>query len=371
MFFKQEREALTQTRTGALALFETQGLTDSKPSRLNSLREFFSEVRHAKNLMFQEREILVFAAIQWITIAIAFILFAQSFEWIPPDFLEKSANGQENKAGETAQGLLYLLWGIPIMITASYPIALMNACIVSCHYLKASGEQSTFMKCYLLAHNNLGRLWSFTAIDTLIRNRKQDSNRAELTTFIWNIATIGFVPALVSGKTFMESGRDSLAILKAHPVKAMGLNLGYKLSKIIVFLLALLSFAFMIVAIIEIPTKTNAHALLGFSLVGVGIMMILFFVFIYMILRPLYLLAVAKLYTDTIPLNKESVHFQRFSIPLAASFLTLFLGLSSVAIFADDAAMKERVSKLTLDFMSEKKAKENPVTTPEQKDEQP
>jgi hypothetical protein len=305
--------AFFTARNHAQAVLAASG---TKPS-VFSLKHFSAmrqDVTYAVRLMMQEKEILLFAALQWLVIGIAYLMWTQVLDWIPDSVWAEVARDASDKGGTSTDWANLAIWGWSLLViaTAAYPLALLNASIVASHYLKSSGQASTVPACLNLASKNLGRVWLFTALDALItagaildrlpsKKRRKRTAVEEAAYYAWKIATIGALPSLVSGKTFVDSANESVWLLEDQPVRAIGIRMGYSL---ICWIIGVLAYVGAIVTFIMFgssPTGEN-WVYHGYVLVGAPIFVAIGIV---SLIRPVFVLAISKLYTDVVPVNVE------------------------------------------------------------------
>jgi hypothetical protein len=105
----------------------------------------------------------------------------------------------------------------------------------------------------------------------------------------------------VSGKTFADSANESVWLLEDQPVRTIGIRMGYSL---ICWIIGLLAYAGAVVTFMMFgssPTGEN-WVYHGYVLVGAPIF---FAVGIVSLIRPVFVLAISKLYTDVVPVNVE------------------------------------------------------------------
>ena len=82
MFFSSEREALNVARDGARGIFDASG---AKPKALSAqnVSTFWQELGYSFKLILEEKEIFFFAALQWVVIALAYVVWTKILDWIP------------------------------------------------------------------------------------------------------------------------------------------------------------------------------------------------------------------------------------------------------------------------------------------------
>ncbi len=304
--------AFFTARNHAQGVFAASG---TKPSVL-SLKNFSAmrnDVAYAVKLMMQEKEILLFAVLQWLVIGLAYMMWTQVLDWIPDSvWAEAARESSERSAATDWANLAIWGWSLLIIATAAYPLALLNASIVASHYLKSSGQPSTVPACLNLASKNLGRVWLFTALDALItvraiadrlpsKKRRKRTAAEEAAYYAWKIATIGVLPSLVSGKTFVDAANESVWLLEDQPVRTIGIRMGYSL---LCWIIGVLAYAGAVVTLMMFGGPLggenwvyHVYVLMGAPIfVAVGIVSLI---------RPVFVLAISKLYTDVVPVNVE------------------------------------------------------------------
>ena len=287
----------------------------AKP-KLLSLQNFTAmrrDIIYAARLMRQEKEILLFAALQWLVIGFAYLMWTQVLDWIPDsvwaEVARASAEDREAEAG--LANLAIWGWSLLIIATAAYPLALLNAAIVASHYLRTSNQASTIPACLKLASKNLGRVWLFTAMDALItahaildrlpRKRRRRTAFKEAAYYAWKIATVGALPALVSGKGFVGAANESVWLLEDQPVRTIGIRMGYSL---VCWIVGVLAYVGAILFFVQFggPLGGENWVYHFYVLMAAPIFIA---VGITAMIRPLFVIAVSKLYTDVVPVNVE------------------------------------------------------------------
>jgi hypothetical protein len=311
MFFADERETLNLARDKAQEVFTQTG---EKPEVLSekNLSTFFGELGAAFRLILEEKEILFFAMLQWLVIAFAYLVWTQMLDWIPDD-VWRQVSKKDNKISFTLLNLALTGWSFLVVMVASYPLSLLNAAITAVHYLRTAGRRSTIASCLSYAYRNLPQLWVFTTIDAWItvnaildRMPRRNSRRTaadEALYYAWKIGTLGVVPALTAGKGFFGAAKDSVTVLAAHPLRAIGIRMGYSL---ICWLIGILTYIGGLSYVMHFSQSTgstngvyNFYVLIAVPIVfSVGVTAVL--------VRPLYLVVVARLYAEVVPIGEAA-----------------------------------------------------------------
>jgi hypothetical protein len=360
--FASIRDPLNSARDQARDVLERQGYKP-KVFAWNNFLAFFSNIPVVLKLIGDEPEISVFAIFQWVVICCAYVAWVQMLHWIPDQVWNaaREASRRDERGGFDLINLLLLGWSFFIVCLASYPIGLCNAAMVAVHDLRTCGKQVTYSRCLAIADRHLGRIWMFTALDAWItvnaildRLPKKHYHRTafdELLYYAWKVGTMGVVPALVNGRDFLTAGRDSVRLLSSQTSRAIGLRFGYSA---VCWVVGVLSY-FRAIAIYaefgdrrEGPNYVYHFYLLATIpiLVSVGIVSVL--------IRPIFLLSVAKFYSDTIDVRSEieqDIALERSGENSLVSWKTglflLLLGELLVAIiFRDQLGLTDWINEL-------------------------
>jgi hypothetical protein len=341
----------------ASRIFKVGGL---KP-RLFSLRNWstlFGDFPYAARLILAEKEILLFAVLQWFVVAAAYVLWTIVLDWIPDEMWAATRQAiEEDKDGPAGLIDLFLLfWSLLIIAAASYPISLLNAAIAAAHYLRHSGQPSTIVSCLTLASHNLGRLWLFTAIDAwttcwaiLDRLPKKRSRRTladEAAYYAWKIGTAGIVPALVAGKNYRDAVKDSLSLVVTAPGRTIGIRMAYSL---LCWLIGIGTYvgSFAYLASNAAPRGAENAVYNFYVLAAVPIILAVGATVV--VLRPVYLVLICKLYTDVIQPKQRVDALQRATgpaalLPILAVLLCVVFG---AYFFGDQLGVRDWVASLS------------------------
>ena len=328
-----------------------------------SFGALFGNIPTVTGLIRKEPEILVFAAIQWIAIWLAYIGWTQMLHWIPDELWNavEAHHSHGDKASFYLINLVLLGWSFIIVCIVSYPIGLCTAAMIAVHDLRASNQESTIPKCLAIADRHLGRIWAFTALDSWItveaimdRLPKKHYHRTaldELLYYAWKISTMAIVPALVNGRDFLAAGQDSLKLLMKQPARALSLRLGYSA---VCWVIGVLSYVGAIVTFWGFGDRDNAaHFMYNFYLL-MGVPIFVSVGVISIVVRPFYLLGLAQFYTSlidvrpeiekdiqSIPKWEESLFSWRFML-----FLAMSITLAVTIIYADRLGLTGWVTQL-------------------------
>jgi len=304
--FDSVRGPLNQARDEARAYLEDQG---HKPRVFtgSNIGAFLTEIPGVLGLVGRSPEILLFAMVQWLVILLAYLAWVQMLHWIPDSIWNAVASADEDtrKGVMTFMNLVLLAWSFFIVCAASYPIGLCNAAMVAVQDLQVASEKPTIAKCLAVADKHLGRIWVFTALDSWITvkailnrlPRKHYNHTAldELLYYSWKVATMGVVPALVNGRDFLGAGRDSVKLLEAQPGRAIGLRLGYSA---VCWVVGITTYVLSLFLVVRDGVHPGQHEFIYNFYLWAAIPIVISAGLIAVVLRPFYLLSVARFYTD-------------------------------------------------------------------------
>lgn len=341
--FDTIRDPLNQARDEATQYFERQGHRPRTFSVAN-FGTFFGNMPEVKKLLRKEPEILLFAVFQWFVVWLAYLAWAQMLHWIPDELWNaiRSASEDDRKNAFTLVNLALLVWSFLIVSAASYPIGVCNAAMVAVHDLRTSGREVTIARCLAVADRHLGRIWLFTLIDGWItvsaildrlpRKHHRRTTLDELLYYAWKVATMGVVPALVNGRDFAAAGKDSIRLLESQPQRALGLRLGYSA---VCWIVGIGTYIFAALLLRYGWGNTQPHYIYDAYIV-MAIPVFIAAGIVTVLIRPVYLLSVARFYTDGNDVAGE-VNKDIASIPGWADLLlspnVLFFGVTFVVVF--------------------------------------
>ena len=292
---------------------------------------FASKAGYALSLGLKEKEIFFFGGMQWLAVAIAYLLWTQMLFWIPPEVWE-ALSSEEDGAGPI--DLALTLWAFVCVGVAAFPIAIFSSCMGVTHFLHKQGRASTVAMCLKLSLPNAWPLWAFHWTDGWITVRQimsripsTEEKRTpaqilyeEALYYAWKVGIAGVLPSMVLGKGMIESGKESLAFVKQHTKEIVRLRASYSGY---CWLLGILTYvaAFPIVFYLDDGTGIGnniANIYLYIALpICFSVGVIMFF------LRPIYLLSLCNLYSDYLKANNKAIELPD-NPPRAISALVVF-----------------------------------------------
>ncbi len=273
--------------------------------------EFSERSTYASSLIFKEGEILLFSILQWVAIGLVYYIWVQMLEWIPNEVWES-----HSEINDKLLNLALLFWSFICVALAAYPISILTGAMGAAHFLRQQGHSSTIASCLKLAFSNSKKLWMFHTADGWItvnmileRLPKQrmpspeEMAMKEAMYYAWKVGTIGVPAALLTGKGLIEAGKQSISLVKNKLWDVLRLRGGYSMACWIIGITAYLG---------SIIFFINCHGLFhsGHKIYSfyfwMGVPILIAVGVIELFVRPLFVIASCKLYSDYLKERGES-----------------------------------------------------------------
>ncbi|WP_022955312.1 hypothetical protein [Perlucidibaca piscinae] len=278
---------------------------------------FLGRVGQAGMLALREKEILVFALLQWLVIALAYLLWVQMLDWIPEEVWRSAA---ESDKGSVAD-LVLLAWSFFCVGVAAYPLGILSGCMGAAHFLHRQGRESTVADCMQLVLPQSWPLWAFHWIDGWITvnqilkrlPRKNDRRSAaqkaasEALYYAWKLGISGILPSIVSGNGLLTSGRQSVVFVKDNLGEVARLRAGYSALCWIVGIAAYAGAILMFMRLDLVPRGEAVYQHVYTIYFWAAVPLLLATGVVLMLLRPVYVLALCDLYSDHLQRRGETV----------------------------------------------------------------
>lgn len=180
----------------------------------------------------------------------------------------------------------------------------MNA---SC-LLRFQNKESTFTDCMKAAFSRAGTLWIFSWIDgwwTVKRilerlpKKNDHTSRAvkyerEILYQLWKMISLGFIPALLYGRSFKDACKDSLFLLKKRFLPLIKLRLGYSFVCWIVGIGCYTGTVLFFCYMDKMPDEYDIYSWYFYA----GFPLILALLIIMILFRPLYIISACRIYIN-------------------------------------------------------------------------
>jgi len=299
--------------------------------------DFTSKAGYALSLGLKEKEIFFFGGMQWLAVAIAYLLWTQMLFWIPPEVW----NAIDTEQDAEAINIALILWAFLCVVLAAFPVGIFSCCMGATHFLHKQGRISTVAMCLKLSLPNAWRLWAFHWTDGWITvkqilSRIPGEEKRTLAQILyqealynaWKVGISGVLPSMVIGKGMIESGKESVEFVKQNTKEIIKLRAAYSGNCWVLGILTYVA-AFPIVIYFDDGTGIGnnlANIYLYIALpICFSVGVIMFF------LRPIYLLNLCNLYSDYLKTNNITVELPD-NPPRAISALVVFAILCVAAL---------------------------------------
>lgn len=271
------------------------------PGYFGSIGSFFTSIAASLRFIFTEKENIVFALLQWATIALVYFIWIQGLSWIPEEIWK---NDTEN----TAANLILLVWSLACVGLAAFPLGILTACMNASCLLRFQNKESTFTDCMKAAFSRAGTLWIFSWIDgwwtvkRILERLPKKNDRTlrsvkierEIIYQLWKMISLGFIPALLYGRSFKDACKDSLFLLKKRFLPLIKLRLGYSFVCWIVGIGCYAGTVLFFCYMDKMPDEYDIYSWYFYA----GLPLILALLIIIILFRPLYIISACRIYIN-------------------------------------------------------------------------
>lgn len=273
------------------------------PGYFGSVGGFFRSIATSLRFVLTEKENIVFALLQWACIVLTYYIWVQVLKWIPEEIWIKAGNGDsQNKCVD----LILWLWSLACVGFAAYPLGILTACMNASCILRFKNKESTFTDCFKIALQHSGTIWIFSWIDgwwtvkRILERLPKKNDRTPTSVKIyretiyqtWKMLTLGFMPAILFGRSLKDACNDSLSLTKKRFLPLIKLRLGYSLICWIVGIGCYIGTILIFIFIPELPAINDIYSFYKYA----GIPMILALLIIMLVFRPLYIISACRIY---------------------------------------------------------------------------
>ena len=317
---------------------ENEAKSFPMPHKIDSIKGFFPEMWQSFKFVLSEKENILFAFLQLAAIGLGYYLWVQILGWIPQDVWNEIS---DDKDAGSLLSIIFLLWAFVCVGLVAYPIGILTACMSASYTLRHEGKDSTILECLKVVLGRSWPLWVFSwfdgwlTVNRILERLPKKNDRTprsvkilnELIYQVWKVSTLGIIPALVYGRSVVDSCKDSLKMLKEYFLPLGKLRVAYSLICWIIGIGSYLSLVVFFPHIKEFYIAHNLPSVYGFYLlVGLPLLISLFLVMV--IFRPLYIIAATRIYLRFAVSNQIERHLPNPS----SKGLSALVGFIAVAV---------------------------------------
>lgn len=325
---------------------------NEKPGHFTAIGGFFSECFKSLLYVLKEKENITFAILQWVAIIAGYYLWVTAIGWIPEELFE--AASKSDKA--TPADLILFVWSFVCVGITTMPVGLFTACMAASQLLSLEGRESTILDCLKCVMPRLRPIWIFSWFDgwitverILSRLPKKNDRESFAEKMIkeaayqgWKFASLGFIPAIVSGRTVVQACKDSLSLAMHSFIPLAKLRIGYS---IICWITGIACY------VLTFMHMDKLHSFFGIdrAAAGVhsfyllaGIPLLIALLILVVFVRPLYIISAARIYanyTDTRDIRRK-LPDSTSSLNADWFILMLLIALISGLIYIKEPAQK-------------------------------
>lgn len=335
-----EYDPLIELRDDAGLLMDRR----ERPDARSAARSYGSCVTRGIALTLAEKEMLLFAFLQWVSIALGFYLWVQMLFWIPDEVWESARHSRRGSPAD----LVLLAWSFVCVGVAAFPLGIFSSCMAAVHLMRSVGQPSTIASCMRLTLPQTWRVWVlqwwdgwFTVLRILDRLPKRDSESRsdrmvrEARYYAWKLAIAGLTPSLLLGRDLKQASAESLDLLRHKFERVARLRFGYSLACWVVGIatyVGTLVFLNSDYVRSTLPDRSELANRIGAIYAWAGIPMLASAAVILVVLRPAYLVGLIDIYLDRQIERKVRIELPfkpgRLAGPLVAfAILLLMLGV--------------------------------------------
>lgn len=315
-----------------------------RPAAGEATRSYWECVKDGLALTLVEKEMLLFAFLQWVSIALGFYLWVQMLFWIPDEVWESARSSRRGSPAD----LVLLGWSFICVGVAAFPLGIFSSCMAAVHLMRSAGQPSTIASCMRLTLPQTWRIWAlqwwdgwFTVLRILDRLPKRDSQPLserladEALYYTWKLAIAGLTPSLLLGRDLKSASGESLDLLRHKFSRLAKLRFGYSLACWVVGIatyVGTLLFLWSDYVQRTLPERSELANWIGSVYAWAGLPMLVSAAAILVVLRPAYLIGLINIYLDRRIERRERIELPfkpgRLAGPVVAfAILLMMLGV--------------------------------------------
>ncbi|OGS13291.1 MAG: hypothetical protein A2234_07950 [Elusimicrobia bacterium RIFOXYA2_FULL_58_8] len=328
-------------------IFALPALRNARPSPGAGLAGFWARTKFSLKLIFLEKEIIAFAVLQWVCVVLGYYLWIQMIGWIPEEAWKRASNSD----GATLGDIILFLWSFVCVGLVAFPLGILSGCMGAAHFLNRQGRESTIADCLKIVMPKAWALWIFHWIDgwwTVMRildrlpkknDRRTAADKAlsEAMYYAWKIATIGILPALVTGRGLIDATRRSFDLVSDRFKDVVILRAGYSL---LCWVIGVGAYIGAILLFMHFPGLVNwklgVEGQMYSIYFWVAVPIIISTGVVMLFLRPVYVISACDIYADYVQGRQENLMLppppQR-SGGTSSLIVFIILGLIMAAVF--------------------------------------
>lgn len=274
-----------------------------RPKKTEAVKSFFYSAYCSFRFILTEKENFLFALLQLASLALGYYLWVTGLSWVPDEIWQASDKSDDN----TLAGLIILIWSFLCVGVVAYPLGLLTACMCASYILRYQGRESTIAECLKIVLGRAWTLWIFSwidgwwTVDRILERLPKKNDRTPLSVKLlneaiyqaWKLASLGFMPAILSGRSVKEACKDSLSMVKGQFVRLAKLRAAYSL---ICWIFGIGCYVGCIFLFPFLSAKMSSQYDMYSFYFYVGFPLIVALSFIMLFFRPVYIISACRIY---------------------------------------------------------------------------
>ncbi|PIU17729.1 MAG: hypothetical protein COT18_12480 [Elusimicrobia bacterium CG08_land_8_20_14_0_20_59_10] len=336
------------------------GMSGGRPRLGPALANFRRRAKFSARLIFLEKELIIFAVLQWLCVAAGYYLWVQMIGWIPAAAWERASNSNSASVGD----LVLFAWSFVCVGLTAFPLGLLSGCMGAVHFLNRQGRESTIAECFKMVLPKVWPLWIFHWIDgwwTVMRildrlpkknDRRTPAQKAlsEAIYYAWKLATIGILPALVTGRGLVDAGKRSVLLVQAKFLDVAFLRAGYSAACWIIGIAAYagtIVFFVMFPQLLDLKAPVESRIFTFYLWAGLPIVSATGIVMLF--LRPVYIISACDIYAGYVREREENLMLppppRRGGMDAFIAFFLLALAVLIVVFYRYELGIMDWLSR--------------------------
>ena len=327
-----------------------------RPKASESLKRYGSNCTASLNFIFSEKENIFFAFLSLLVVVAGYFVGIKIIDWIPQSVWDSV--GEDKSNNSAMLNLILTLWFFVCVGLVAFVNGILTACIEASYLLRFQGRESTIADCLKTVMPRCGALWVFSWLDgwwtfrRILERLPRKTNRISVAAKIyketvyqaWKLASLGFMPALLCGRSISEACKDSLQLMGDRFSMLGKLRLGYSLCCWVIVMCTYVGFLLFICYVphMDMHSIYSIYVIIGFPLMIALTLIIL-------ILRPLYIISACRIFAFWAKEKEIPVNLPQSSGKIGAAlpiFILLLLAVAIVLVWHDELGLTELLSRL-------------------------
>lgn len=324
-----------------------------KPGLVESLQRYSSNCAASLYFIFSEKENIFFAFLSLLAVVLGYFFGIKIIEWIPQNIWDSVSRDKDT----AMLNLILTVWVFVCIGLVTFVLGILTACIEASYLLRFQGRESTIANCLKAVMPRCGALWVFSWLDgwwtfwRIVERIPSKNKRTSTATKLyneavyqaWKLASLGFMPSLLCGRSISEACKDSLQLLLDRFSMLGKLRLGYSLTCWVVGVGTYISLFFFLY---YFPPH-GEHELYSFYQT-IGLPMIAALTLVMFLLRPLYIISACRIFAFWAKEKEISINLPQSCGKLSAAivmFVLLLFAVTIVFFWRDELGLTELLSR--------------------------